>query len=71
MSTSVSSDLIITRESGRCQRKPFLNLSVWARERRSARFRKFIIVEEAVLDPCFLLSLLGVYALRVQIPFAK
>jgi len=32
MSTSMSSDPIITRESGRCQRKPFLNLWVWARE---------------------------------------
>jgi hypothetical protein len=32
MSTRMSSDPIITRESGRCQRKPFLNLWDWARE---------------------------------------
>jgi hypothetical protein len=32
MSTSMSSDPIITRESERCQRKPFLKLWVWARE---------------------------------------
>jgi hypothetical protein len=28
----MSSDPIITRESGECQSKPFLNLRVWARE---------------------------------------
>jgi hypothetical protein len=32
MSTSMLSDPIIKRESGRCQRKPFLNLWVWAGE---------------------------------------
>jgi hypothetical protein len=31
MSTGMSSDPVIARESGRCQRKPFLKLWVWER----------------------------------------